>query len=37
MQANMEKVKFGLGVMAMIAVYLFPQVGGFYFFARVFL
>jgi hypothetical protein len=37
MHANTEKMKFGLGVMAMIAVYLVPQVGGFYFFARVFL
>jgi hypothetical protein len=37
MQANVEKIKFGMGVMAMIAVYLVPQVGGFYFFAKVFL
>jgi len=37
MQANTEKVKFGLGVASMIAVYLIPQIGGFYFFVRAYL
>jgi hypothetical protein len=37
MQSSLEKIKFGAGVAAMIAIYLIPQVGGFYFFAKVFL
>jgi hypothetical protein len=37
MQLNTEKVKFGLGVTSMIAVYLLPQIGGFYFFVRAYL
>jgi hypothetical protein len=37
MQLNVEKVKFGLGVASMVAVYLIPQVGGFYFFVRAYL
>jgi hypothetical protein len=37
MQANTEKVKFGMWVAMWVTVYLIPQIGGFYFFAKVFL
>jgi hypothetical protein len=37
MNTSVEKVKFGMGVASMIFIYLVPQMGGFYFFAKLFL
>jgi hypothetical protein len=37
MQVCMEKVRCGMWIAAMVTVYLVPQIGGFYFFAKVFL
>ena len=33
---KMEKARFGMSVASLIVIYLIPQMGGFYFFARLF-
>ena len=36
MVANMEKVRCGVCIAAMVTVYVMPLLGGFYFFAQAF-